>query len=193
MLINLKQLIRPQKTMSVGPGRGNILPCLFRELWRSTISSFARLYTENIKCINIKLALFHKNPWHCKSFGPCFTYLFVCGFLFWRDDNCILLHAQYSTRFDSVIFFILNLPADEMARVKSDAVPVNWAWWKKNCRYGKKKHQSLCRTYTGFYFCYSVESDFRRLAIEHCFEISKFRNLPTGLISLLYNFKVLFH
>ena len=57
----------------------------------------------NIKCINIKLALFHKNPWHCKSFGPCFTYLFVCGFLFSRDDNvertllhftsCPVLHA----------------------------------------------------------------------------------------------------
>ena len=35
MLINLKQLMGPQKTMSVGrvcSGRGKILPCLFREL-----------------------------------------------------------------------------------------------------------------------------------------------------------------
>ena len=32
MLINLKQLMGPEKTMSVGPGRDKILPCLFREL-----------------------------------------------------------------------------------------------------------------------------------------------------------------
>ena len=176
--------------MSVGPGRGNILPCLFRELWRSTISSFARLYTENIKCINIKLALFHKNPWHCKSFGPCFIYLFVCGFLFWRDDNCILLHAQYSTRFDSVIFFILNLPADEMARVKSDAVPVNWGWWKKNCRYGKKNIKVYAEHTLDFISATlsslifgdwqsSIVSKFRNFEIypqdwSHCFTILKF-------------------
>ena len=143
MLINLKQLMGPQKIMSVRPGRDKILPCLYRELWRSTISSFARLYTENIKCINIKLALFIKilgtvkvlvRALHICSFAVfCFGVMIMS-----KGPYCILLHAQYSTRFDSVIFFILNLHADEMARVKSDAVPVNWAWWKKNCRYGKK-------------------------------------------------------
>lgn len=46
--------------------------------------------------------------------------LHICLFaVFCFDDNCILLHAQYSSRFDSVIFFILNLSANVMARVKS--------------------------------------------------------------------------
>ena len=173
--------------MSVGPGRDKILPCLFRELWRSTISSFARLYTENIKCINIKLALFHKNPRHSKSFGPCFTYLFVCGFLFWRDDNCILLHAQYSTLFDSVIFFILNLPADEMARVKSDAVPVNWAWWKKNCRYGKKTSKFMPNIHWILFplLCRVWFSAIGNRALFINFEISKFTH-RTDLIALQF-------
>lgn len=40
--------------------------------------------------------------------------------------------------FDLVIFFIFNLYVDEMVCVKFDVVFVNWVWWKKNCRYGKK-------------------------------------------------------
>ena len=178
----------PQKTMSVGrvcPGRGKILPCLFRELWRSTISSFARLYKE-IKSASTLSWLFS-----IKILGTVKVLvraLHICLFaVFCFDDNCILLHAQYSTRFDSVIFFILNLSANVMARVKSDAVPVNWAWWKKNCRYGKKKSKFMPNIHWILFplLCRVWFSAIGNRALFRNFEISKFTH-RTDLIALQF-------